>query len=239
MIAKQLLEKVQLLLYTLIDKERAQLYRIKTNHLTYLTYKDLFNLYRAAKSVEQSQIKGLFIEAGCALGGSAIAIGKAKKKDRKFQVYDVFGMIPPPSDQDDADVHARYEEIKSGQSKGIGNNTYYGYTPNLQQVVSANLARHGIPIAEHNITLIKGYFANTLSIDEPVAFAHIDCDWYDSVMTCLHQIIPNLVQGGKVVFDDYNEWSGCRHAVDEYFHDKRGYSFAMKGRKLHVTKRVF
>lgn len=238
MIAEQFLTKAKALLYSLTDNEKAQLYRIKTDHLTYLTDKDLFNLYRAAKSVEQSQIKGLFIEAGCALGGSAIAIGKAKKKTRKFQIYDVFGMIPPPSDQDDADVHARYEEIKSGQSKGIGNNTYYGYTENLQQVVSDNLARHHVPVEEHNIKLIKGYFANTLSIDEPVAFAHIDCDWYDSVMTCLRQIIPNLAQGGKVVFDDYQEWSGCRHAVDEYFNDKKDYSFAMKGRKLHVTKRT-
>ena len=238
MIAKQFLTKAQALLYAITNKEKAQLIQIKTDHLTYLTSKDLFNLYDAAKEVEQSQIAGVFIEAGCALGGSAIAIGKAKAKKRKFRIYDVFGIIPPPSDQDDADVHMRYKEIKSGKSKGIGNNTYYGYTPKLQEVVIDNLAQHGIPAEEHNIELIKGYFANTLSIAEPVAFAHIDCDWYDSVMTCLHQIVPNLVQGGKVVFDDYYEWSGCRHAVDEYFSDKRDYSFATKGRKLHVTKRM-
>ncbi len=237
MIAKQFVLKAQTLLYTYTDQEKAELLRIKADHLTYLTSKDLFNLYRAAKEVGEAGIEGLFIEAGCALGGSAIAIAKAKPKNRAFRIYDAFGMIPPPSDNDDADVHARYAEIKSGQSKGIDNDLYYGYTPHLQQVVADNLARHGVSTAANNIQLIKGYFEDTLVITEPVAFAHIDCDWYDSVMVCLHQIMPHLAMGGKVVFDDYYEWSGCRRAVDHYFADKQGaYAFVKRRRKLHVTK---
>jgi len=233
---ERLLTKVRALFYALTDKERAQLLRIKTNHLTYLATKDLFNLYQAAKEVERAQIEGLFIETGCALGGSAIAIGMAKRKQREFRVYDAFGMIPPPSEKDDADVHARYEQIKSGKSTGLGGNTYYGYTENLQDIVASNLAAHGLPIEESNIKLIKGYFEDTLYITTPVAFAHIDCDWYASVMSCLVQVEPNLSPGGKIVFDDYYEWSGCRIAVDEYFSDKTGYAFTTKGRKLHVTK---
>src|SRR3546814_4793036 len=66
-------------------------------------------------------------------------------------------MIPPPSDKDDADVHARYEEIKSGKSKGIGGDTYYGYTENLQDVVADNLTKHGLAPQNNNIKLIKGY----------------------------------------------------------------------------------
>lgn len=227
---------IQTLFYTLTDKEKAQLMRLKTDQLTYLAAKDLFNLYDAAKAVEQSGVEGLFVEAGSALGGSAIAIGWAKGKQREFRLYDAFGLIPPPSEKDEADVHVRYEEIKSGKSKGLGNNRYYGYVENLQAVVTANLAKHGVPIEANNIKLIKGYFEDTLYLSVPVAFAHIDCDWYASVMSCLIQIEPNLVTGGKIVFDDYYEWSGCRSAVDEYFSDKSGYIFTTKGRKLHVTK---
>lgn len=231
------LTKAQAALYRFTNKEKADLIRIKTEHLTYLATKDLFSLYEAAKTVEQAGITGQFIETGCALGGSAIAIGKAKAAQRLFRIYDAFGMIPPPSDKDDDDVHARYREIKSGQSAGIGGERYYGYTENLQKVVTANLARYGLPITENNIALIKGYFEDTLTVSEPVAFAHIDCDWYESVMVCLHQIIPNLSAGGKIVFDDYYEWSGCRHAVDEYFKDKQSlYQFKTVGRKLHVTR---
>lgn len=234
---EQLLTKAQALLYAFTNRERADLIRIKTDHLTYLATKDLFNLYEAAKSVERARVPGLFIEAGCALGGSAIAIGKAKATQRPFRIYDAFGMIPPPSDKDDTDVHARYQEIKSGKSQGIGGNRYYGYTENLQDLVARNLTRHAVPPEKNNISLIKGYFENTLSINEPVAFAHIDCDWYASVMICLQQIAPNLAEGGRIIFDDYHEWSGCRHAVDEYFGDRKSsYQFATVGKKLHVVK---
>ena len=210
--------------------------QIKVHQLTYLTAKDLFNLYDAAKKVEQSGVEGVFIEAGSALGGSAIAIGWAKHTQREFRMYDAFGLIPPPSDKDEADVHARYEEIKSGKSKGLGGGTYYGYVENLEAVVAANLTDHGLPPEAHHIHLIKGYFEDTLFVNDPVAFAHIDCDWYASVMSCLVQIEPHLTPGGKIVFDDYYEWSGCRLAVDEYFSDKAGYTFTAKGRKLHVEK---
>lgn len=235
-IPERLAVPIQTLFYTFTDKEKAQLMQLKTHHLTYLAAKDLFNLYDAAKAVERSGIKGLFVEAGSALGGSAIAIGWAKQKHREFRLYDAFGLIPAPSEKDEADVHVRYAEIKSGKSKGLGNHPYYGYVENLQSVVAANLGKYGVPVETNNIKLIKGYFEDTLYISEPVAFAHIDCDWYASVMSCLIQIEPNLVPGGKIVFDDYYEWSGCRLAVDEYFNDKSGYIFTAKGRKLHVTR---
>ncbi|MFB2121163.1 TylF/MycF/NovP-related O-methyltransferase [Parapedobacter sp. 2B3] len=222
--------------YRLTDGNKAAILQVKAAQLTYLNTRDLLNLYEVARKVEEAQVTGLFIEAGCALGGSAIALGKAKAPQREFRLYDAFGMIPPPSDKDDADVHARYEEIKSGKSKGIGRNTYYGYTENLQEVVATNLTKHGLPPKKNNIKLIKGYFEDTLYITQPVALAHIDCDWYASVMSCLLQIEPHLSPGGKLIFDDYYDWSGCRNAVDEYFNDKKGYTFNKVGRKLHVTK---
>lgn len=222
--------------YRLTDSQKAAILRVKTQRLTYLTTRDLLNLYEVAREVEEARVPGLFIEAGSALGGSAIVLGKAKGNQREFRLYDAFGMIPPPSNKDDADVHARYEEIKSGKSKGIGGDRYYGYTENLKEVVAGNLAKHGLPPLENNIKLIKGYFENTLYITEAVALAHIDCDWYASVMSCLLQIEPHLSPGGKIIFDDYYDWSGCRNAVDEYFNDKSGYTFNQMGRKLHVTK---
>lgn len=222
--------------YRLTDSSKSAVLKVKEEKLTYLTSRDLLNLFQAARQVEAAGVPGLFIEAGCALGGSAIVLARAKATGREFRLYDAFGMIPPPSDKDDADVHARYEVIKNGQSSGIGGDLYYGYTENLQAVVSENLTRHGRPPQTNNIKLIKGYFEDTLRITEPVALAHIDCDWYASVMTCLLQIEPRLSPGGKLIFDDYYDWSGCRNAVDEYFSNKKGYVFSRVGRKLHVTK---
>ena len=49
-----------------------------------------------------------------------------------MKVFDCFGMIPPPMRRDGGDVQARYQEIVSGKSVGIGGDAYYGYRNNLK-----------------------------------------------------------------------------------------------------------
>lgn len=210
--------------------------RVREQGLSYLGENALFDLYDQVRRVEEQQIDGLLIEAGCALGGSAILIADAKKRDRPLAVYDVFGMIPPPSDQDEEDVHARYQEIVTGESKGIGGATYYGYEEDLLSKVRANFAAEGYPLEEHRVRLIQGLFQDTLHIDEPVAMAHIDGDWYESVMTCLERIEPYLVTGGVLIIDDYDAWSGCRKAVDDYFADKSAQYEFMQRSRLHIVR---
>jgi asparagine synthase (glutamine-hydrolysing) len=93
-----------------------------------------------------------------------------------------------------------------------------------------------MPVEESQIMLVKGLFEDTLQVNEPVAFAHIDSDWHDSVMICLQRIVPHLTVGGRLVIDDYFYWSGCRRAVDGYFADKRN-SFTFTARqRLHIVR---
>ena len=184
---------------------------------------------------ESDGLAGLVIEAGAARGGSAIVMAAAKAPDRPMNVYDVFGMIPPPTEQDGPDVHARYEKITGGEARGVGGDTYYGYRDDLYQEVADSFARLGVPIGDHNVELIRGLFEDTLDLDEPVAFAHLDGDWYESTMTCLTRIAPLLVPGGRIVLDDYYHWSGCRTAVDEYFADRDGFRLESRA-KLHVVR---
>jgi asparagine synthase (glutamine-hydrolysing) len=68
-----------------------------------------------------------------------------------------------------------------------------------------------------------------------VAFAHLDGDWYESTMVCLERIAPLLIQGGRIVLDDYYAWSGCRTAVDEYFADRPGFRLERRA-KVHVVR---
>ena len=209
---------------------------VRRRHLTYLRIEDLCDLVELVLRYERQKTPGIMIEAGCATGGSAITLASAKNPERAFFVYDVFGMIPPPSSKDGDDVHGRYQNILTGQSKGIGNTDYYGYEPDLYNKVKHHFADFSYPVGEHNIHLVKGLYADTLTIDQPVVLAHIDCDWYESVMTCLKEIEPNLVPGGTFVIDDYDTWSGCKSAVDDYFADKRAeYTFSKHGR-LHIVK---
>jgi asparagine synthase (glutamine-hydrolysing) len=59
----------------------------------------------------------------------------------------------------------------------------------------------------------------------PIALAHIDCDWYDPVRFCLHAVADKVSEGGIVIIDDYNDWGGCRKAVDEFIAERSDYLF--------------
>ena len=72
-------------------------------------------------------------------------------------VYDVFGMIPPPGENDGPDVHARYDVIVSGHARGLGgDDTYYGYQPELRASVERSLARLGFPVERNAVRLVQG-----------------------------------------------------------------------------------
>lgn len=152
--------------------------RVKQEKLSYLETTTLCELAQTVIDTEKKQIPGIIIETGCALGGSSIVIAHNKNQNRELFIYDVFGMIPPPSEADGKDVHSRYEVIKSGHSQGLGGELYYGYEENLDEKVRQSFINFGFDIAQDNINLVKGLYENTLYVNTPVALAHIDCDWY-------------------------------------------------------------
>lgn len=211
--------------------------RVKNEKLTYLNTSALIDLYLATQAIQSRNINGAFIEAGCALGGSALVIASGKKKDREFFIFDTFKLIPPPSERDGEDGQRRWNEISLGKSKGLDGEEYYGYIGNLLDRVKKSFVRFGFSPIENNISFVPGFFDETMVINYPVALAHMDCDWYDSVMTCLNRIEPNLVRGGILIIDDYEHWSGCRKAVDEYFAGKKEEYLFKQLTRLHVIKK--
>lgn len=210
------------LLAGLPPEDRELIAQIRSRKLTYLTEGKLASLLTTCRSIEQAQLPGIFLEAGCALGGSTILIATTKRNERPFSVYDVFGLIPPPTKEDLQDVHERYRTIVEGKAVGIGGDKYYGYQEDLYEMVQSNLKSFGIDCEMRSVSLIKGLVQDTMQIDQPVAFAHVDVDWYDPVMTCLQHVFPNLVVGGSIILDDYHDWGGCRKATDEYLREVIG-----------------
>jgi hypothetical protein len=208
------------LLSALPLQQRKLLRSIQQKKLTYLNIRKLINILHSCNSLERSALSGIFIEAGCALGGSAILIAHSKNKNRSFFVYDVFGMIPPPTSEDTLEVHERYQVIADGKSSGIGGSKYYGYEKNLYKKVQNNLLRFGINTEKYSVKLIKGLLQETMHVTEPVVFAHIDVDWYEPVKVSLERIYPRLVENGVIILDDYFDWGGCRKATDEFLRDK-------------------
>ncbi len=211
--------------------------KVSSERLTYLEPNALRLLEDRVRHIEAAKVPGCILEMGCALGGSAIVICAAKDPSRPFYVYDVFGMIPAPSEKDGQDVHRRYEVIRSGQSKGIHGDEYYGYRQDLKEQVTASFERYGLPLSEHNVSLVQGLYQDTLNPPGAVAFAHVDCDWYESVTVCLERIAPKLSVGGSIVVDDYFSYSGCRAAVWDYFRGRLE-EFAIEYRERLVIRRI-
>ena len=190
--------------------------QIADKKLTYLSHLKMASIANTCRDIERRGLSGAFIEAGCALGGSSILIGSLKSAHRSLKVYDVFGLIPAPTEEDPDDVQQRYETIITGQSAGINGDKYYGYEEDLLDKVKANFAAFGLNLEARNIHLIEGLLQETMHVDSAVAFAHVDVDWYDPVKTCLERLYPRLIVGGSIILDDYHDWGGCRKAVDEF-----------------------
>jgi O-methyltransferase len=202
---------------------------ILRERLTYLTPKKLLRIERALNRIIDDNISGDMLEMGIALGGSGIVIANAAKEDgRKFYGFDVFGMIPEPSsNKDDDKSKQRYRIISSGRSVGIGGDAYYGYRNDLFDQVKASFAKYGAPVDGKGVVLLRGLFGDTLpTYYGDVAFAHIDCDWYDPVKLCLGLVATKLSSGGIIILDDYHDYGGAKAAVDEFLAGRSDFNFS-------------
>lgn len=210
--------------------------RVDAEGLSYIGMEGLKDLQNAVVGLEDRGVPGILVECGCALGGSSIVLGLAKAKSRGLFLYDVFGMIPPPGEKDGQKAQNRYEVIRSGESEGLKGEEYYGYSSDLLRRVQAAFRRFDCPPEENNIEFFQGLYEETLDINQPVAMAHIDCDWYDSVKLCLNVIVPHLVVGGILVIDDYYYYEGCKKAVDEYFAEQQDTFRFINCSRLHIER---
>lgn len=193
--------------------------QVKSDGLTFLSLERLLYLEREAKGAIARCSGGDILEFGIALGGSSIVLATIASSEHPYHGFDVFGMIPAPdSEKDDERSKARYAVIAKGRAKGFADNQYYGYRQDLYADVCKTFARYGVPVDGERVSLYKGLFEDTWPAyrGSTVAFAHVDCDWYDPTRFCLESISDRMLPGGVVVVDDYHEYAGSQRAVDEF-----------------------
>lgn len=168
-------------------------------------------LHLNAKKTLLSGIKGNFVECGVAGGGSSGLLAKIIKDYGSPEVHlfscDSFSGMPEPTEYD---VHAG----EAANAMGWGSGTCAAPEANVLELCSA------LNVTDR-ITLIKGYFEETLPAWKekigPIAFLHMDGDWYSSTKTILENLYDQLIPGAYVQIDDYGYWDGCRKAVHEFF----------------------
>ena len=196
---------------------------LRQNALTYCGRPGKLEVvHQAVKKVEADGIPGIMLEAGVAMGGSAIVIAKTKAAARELRLFDVFEMLPPPSANDDARSQEVYKNFVAGNVTTMVDRNYVDHARDLMVFTRENMQRTGVDPEALNVKFVKGLYEETLHVAEPIAFAHIDCDWYDSVKLCIDRLAGHMSPGGIMLFDDYNSFQGCRRAVDEWLAaDKR------------------
>lgn len=129
---------------------------------------------------------------------------------KKLHVYDSFEGLPEKSKKD-------------------GNTVFFeGSCKTQQESLIENFKKHKtkLPIIH------KGWFADVLpkGLPKKISFAHLDGDFYSSILDSLTYVYPRLSKGAVVVIDDYcdpkaldvnNILPGVKQACDEFFKNKK------------------
>jgi hypothetical protein len=77
-------------------------------------------------------------------------------------------------------------------------------------------AQAELPVVPPNVTLIKGWFDDTLPTflrdrpQTPLSLLHVDCDLYSSTKTIFANLKDRIVPGTVIVFDEYWNYPGWR-----------------------------
>jgi hypothetical protein len=77
-------------------------------------------------------------------------------------------------------------------------------------------AQARLPIVPPNVTLIKGWFDDSLPTflrdrpQMPLSLLHVDCDLYSSTKTIFANLKDRIVSGTLIVFDEYWNYPGWR-----------------------------
>jgi O-methyltransferase len=166
------------------------------------TRERLIGLQKLAEEIAQRHDTGDVVECGVYRGGSAVVLAERLLRgteDRVIWLFDVFSGMPEPGPQDPPEAWGETGTLVSSE-----------------EFVRNTFAQAKAPLDHVNI--VVGRYEETLPgfKSPPVAFLHLDCDWYESVTLCLDTFYDAVMPGGAVVFDDYGWWSGCRKAVDEF-----------------------
>lgn len=134
---------------------------------------------------------GSVVELGVYMGGALEAMAKAAPH-RIMYGFDTFEGMPA----------ALWRE---GEPHGVGD---FGDT-SFEQVKAK---------MPENVTLVRGMFPDSaVGISPAIALAHVDFDWYESTKPAIEWLLPKMVAGGVIVFDDW-EWKHCpgvKQAIEE------------------------
>ncbi len=182
---------------------------ILKNRFSMVSSQRLMNLYNQCSKFKDTEYS--FVECGVARGGCLALMAYTSRKNKVFGFDSFEGM--PPITAKDIDAYN-----KSNIINGFGKSGYNlsGGIENIYNTFKT------LNISMKNVTLVKGFFDETLTIQEnidklgDIAILRLDADWYESTKFCLDTLYEKVIVGGVIIIDDYGHWVGAKRAVDEF-----------------------
>ena len=170
------------------------------------------NMFHLVRQVLVFNVPGDLVELGCHKGQSAVLFKKMLDHydpRRELHVYDSFEGLP---DLKPEDGDTNYEK---------------GGMKTTKELLRASFEENNLELPH----IHQGWFEDTLptKLPEKIAFAHLDGDFYDSILVSLQHVYDKLSKNGVCLIDDYadpeiydgwNKLPGVKVACDEFLKDK-------------------
>lgn len=153
--------------------------------------------------MQGSRLRGDVVEFGCHAGRTAAVLAMVSHKP--VWLYDSFQGLPARGAQD-ASAHEPFKE---------------GALVADEDSVQRHFATYKLPPPR----ICRGWFSAipVAMLPGQICFAHLDGDFYSSIMYSLALVYPRLVSGAACVIDDCG-WvglPGVLSAVNEFMFDKK------------------
>ncbi len=207
--------------------KNSPVYDSKENMLRHLmtSVEQTINIYHLLTQVVLLDVPGDVVELGCFEGSTAIIMQKTLdqlESEKRLHVYDSFEGLPAKRPEDGSTDFAEGDcQVQMGHLVEL----FESHETRLPEIHS-------------------GWFSKTLpdQLPEKIAFAHLDGDFYSSIMESLEYVYPRLSPGAIVVIDDYcdpaihavnNILPGVKKACDEFLKGRETVNVLIAGCEAH------
>jgi hypothetical protein len=195
----------------LVRPKVARLLR-KMKPYTLMSARNLTTLYREGQRVLRWGVEGDFVEIGVHRGGSAGILAALIRQhgDRHLHLFDRWGDLPEPTERDGK----RYDEYRKDRIA----DKLADLRENPPLAAAKHLIEEAIGFPRQRLHFYPGWYSETLAeySGGPIAFASLDCDYYESVKLALDLIERHAAPSATIVVDDLGSWPGVKAAIDEW-----------------------
>ncbi len=179
---------------------------LRNRHLTMIRRQQFVDNLRVARGVLLPMKELAVVECGVWRGGASMAMMEIFPECREFHLFDSFEGLPEPGERD-----GRKANELSSENLFVEGRNFASYEDLTQEIRKRNL--------EDRANVHKGWFEDTVTPDKiqrPIGVLRLDGDWYDSTILVLERLYDSVVEGGRIIVDDYYSWPGCSRALHDF-----------------------